>query len=530
MSVVDSQQGAIKAFFVDDVVVDPGDLSLRKGATTLRLEPKVMAVLVALSERPGATWTREELIERVWTHGHAGDESLTRSIYRVRKALSELGLERALTTVSRVGYRLNANTRFVNAASQLSLEEQDQPPQPFSLAVLPFAQAADEENQWLARGLVSDLSALLARIPRFTVAPVSSIIHLSDKRLSLPELADELHVRFVVDGSLARQDDTLRVRMSVLEAQSGTLLWARRYDTQLNQFYEVQDDAVLSIATAVSTQVRMPNAAVLQRHKRFNASAYERVQEAELLRQNYGRSTASQITRKLEEALDLEPDDAAVAAALAVQLSQNVVSCWADNPGAVRKKADSLIAQALATAPHDPDVLTAAGIVATMFHRPGNAIDYLEHSIYLNPNDPHALAMLGWQRCLRDADPGGITLIETAESRAPHHPRFALWATYRATAHLFMLEYEQGLAAARVAASRTPNYYQPLLHCAWACVGLGDDERAGRYVEEAHKLDAGVMPSYVEEMQNWSANSKHQTANHSVLQKLLHVDPQRSGC
>ena len=132
MSVVDSQQGAIKAFFVDDVVVDPGDLSLRKGATTLRLEPKVMAVLVALSERPGATWTREELIARVWTHGHAGDESLTRSIYRVRKALSELGLERALTTVSRVGYRLNANTRFVNAASQLSLEEPPAASQPHS--------------------------------------------------------------------------------------------------------------------------------------------------------------------------------------------------------------------------------------------------------------------------------------------------------------------------------------------------------------------------------------------------------------
>ena len=95
----------------------------------------------------------------------------------------------------------------------------------------------------------------------------------------------------------------------------------------------------------------------------------------------------------MEEALTLDPDDPAVAAALAIQLSQNVVSRWTADPAATIAKADALIAKAVTQAPHDPDVLTAAGVVATMFRRPSDAIDYLERSIFLNPNDAHAIAV-----------------------------------------------------------------------------------------------------------------------------------------
>ncbi len=513
-------------FTLDDVLVDPGEHSLKRGDITLRLEPKVMAVLIALAERPGRTWKREDIVDHVWPDGGAGDESLTRSIYNIRKALSRFGIDNALATVSRLGYRLNANIKHLNAARHLTTNEGNGLPSPFSIAVLPFSdQSKDQENIWLARGLASDLSALLARMPRFKVAPISSINHHTENKLSLPEMGRELKVRFAVNGSLARQGDNIRIRIEVLEIDGGSLLWARRYDTRLDRFYEVQDDAVLSIATAISTEIRTPRSTTIKSDKAFNLSAYERVQEAEALRQNYGRETAKQITQKLEEALTLDPDDPAVAAALAVQLSQNVVSRWADEPERVVERADALIARALIAAPQDADVLTAAGIVATMFHRPDDAIDFLERSIFINPNDAHAIAVLGWQRALRDADPDGVKLIETAEARAPHHPRFALWATYRATAHLFMLNYACGLETAKIAVQRTPNYYQPLLHCAWGCIGLGDEASARQFVKDANAIENSVLPKYVDEMHKWSANSKNRKENHEVLSRLLSLDP-----
>lgn len=511
-------------FTLDDVLVDPEDLSLSRGEKSVRLEPKVMSVLIALAERPGSTWRREDLVEKVWPDGGAGDESLTRCIYNLRKGLSRLGSEKALATVSRLGYRLNASVKHVDAAMQLASINIGQTPAPYSIGVLPFAdQSAGNDNVWLTRGLMSDLSALLARMPRFQIAPVSSINHHAASDLPLRDLGRELNVRFVVGGSLARKGDDIRIRIELLEVGSGALLWARRYDTQLDRFFEVQDDAVLSISTAISTEVRTPRTPAIDRNKRFNLTAYERVQEAEALRQNYGRETAAQITEKLEEALSLDPDDYAVAAALAVQLSQNVVSGWSADPAATIIRADRLIDEAVTAAPHDADVLTAAGVVAAMFHRPDDAIDFLERSVFINPNDAHAIAVLGWQRCLRDADHSGITLIETAEARAPHHPRFALWATYRATAHLFMLNHQEGLAASKEAARRTPNYFQPLLHCAWAHAGLGDDASALKCVKDAKAFESGVLQKYVDEMRRWAANSRYKDDNYLVLSKLLAV-------
>ena len=512
----------VAPFRMNDVLADPEDLSLTVEETAIRLEPKVMAVLVALAERPGRTWKREDLVDRVWADGLGGDESLTRSIYILRKALSRFDMEKALVTVPRLGYRLNANIKHVDAASQLAPHYVAKTPACFSIAVLPFTdQSKNNENSWLTQGFVSDLSALLAKMPRFRVAPISSIEHHSANYLSLSELGRELDVRFAVKGSVARQNNDIRIRIELFEFESGSLLWARRYDTHLDRFYDVQDDAVLSIATAISTEIRTPRMATTQRGKSFNLTAYERMQEAEALRQNYSRETAEEITAKLEEALSLDPQDPAVAAALAIQLSQNVVSRWSADPAATIGTADALIAKAVSDAPHDPDVLTAAGVVATMFHRPTEAIDYLERSTFINPNDAHAIAVLGWQRCLRDADADGIALIETAEARAPHHPRFALWATYRATAHLFMMEYGPGLEAAKEAVLRTPNYYQPLLHCAWASTGSGDKDGTCAFIEKAEAIESGILPKYVDEMRKWSANSRHKDANHAMLAQLL---------
>ena len=156
-----------------------------------------------------------------------------------------------------------------------------------------------------------------------------------------------------------------------------------------------------------------------------------------------------------------------------------------------------------------------------MFHRPDEAIRHLELATARNPNDAHALAVLGWQHCLRHADPAGIGLIETAEARAPHHPRFGLWATYRATGHLFMLDYARGLDGARQAVERTPHYYQPHLTCAWAHAGLGDSASAKREIQLAREIDAqDILEKFVAEMRKWSRNSPNKTQCWEVLDVL----------
>ncbi len=510
---------------MNGVLVEPEALRLSGSKISCRIEPKVMGVLVALCERPGKLWTRHDLLARIWDGDAANDESLTRVIYQLRKTLKRVAADAdAIRTLPTLGYRLDAEvwSAAENADTSGSVKI---PWAAFSVAVLPVVDlSAGGDGQLLANGLTRDLTMLLARTPQFRVAPHSSAARFSQQVLDMAEMGERLHSRYLVSATLARLENAITLRVDLSDAAEGVLLWAEKYRTAFDRFFEIQEDVVCSITTAIAAQVNLTQPVRARRTGRFNLTAYERVQATEALRLNYGRENAGKIVAMLQEALAIEPDDPVTRAALAVQLSQNVVSQWTEDPRATAALADELIAQSLSAAPNDPEVRAAAGIVATMFHRPDDAIAHLEIATARNPNDAHALAVLGWQLCLRHADPGGIGLIETAEARAPHHPRFGLWATYRATAHLFMLNHAEGLIGTQQAIKRTPNYYQPHLTCAWAHTGLGDTAAAKDQVERAQQLESGdILEKFVEEMLRWTKNSPHAEQCRGILEALRRV-------
>lgn len=511
-----------EAFYLNGVLVEPDALRITGSTAARRIEPKVMALLVALSGQPGQLWTRDALVERLWSGEAASDEALTRIVYQLRKALRAVGaVAEAVRTVPKLGYRLDAEVRAADATVNSTSPSASEWPA-FSIAVLPIEDASvDYDGRLLAEGLTRDLTMLLSRTPRFRVAPYSSAARFPIDESDIKEIGEALHSRFIVSATTARFDDSISIRVDLSDAAEGVLLWSDKYHTAFDRFFEVEQDVVCAITTSIAAKVNMVQPVRARRTGRFNLSAYERVQAAEALRANYGRETAAQIVGKLREALEIEPDDPITRAALAVQLSQNVVSQWEDDPEATISEADALIAQALREAPNDPEVRAGAGIVSTMFCRPDDAIVQLEIATARNPNDAHAMAVLGWQLSLRHSDPGGIGLIETAEARAPHHPRFGLWATYRATAHLFMLNYAEGLVGARQAVGRTPNYYQPHLTLAWAHAGLGDIESANSEIARARELESdNIVEKFVDEMRKWSANSPNRVDCWKALETL----------
>lgn len=513
-------------FYMNGALVEPDALRVSGTKTECRIEPKVMALLVALSERPGQLWTRNELVARIWADDSASDEALTRIVYLLRSALKRVALSAdAVRTVPKLGYRLDAEVWASDQRADPALSRAALFPA-FSVAVLPAVDvSASADGQLLAEGLTRDLTMLLSRTPQFRVASNSSAARFSANARDMAAVGKALQARYLVTATLARSENTVRIRADLSDAAEGLLLWAEKYETTFDRFFEVQEDVVCSITTAIAAKVNVAQPLRIHRTGRFNLSAYERVQAAEALRLNYGRENAMKIVDMLREALAIEPDDPVTRAALAVQLSQNVVSQWTDDPAATKARADALIDEALAAAPNDPEVLAAAGIVATMFHRPDDAITHLEIATARNPNDAHALAVLGWQHCLRHSDPGGIGLIETAEARAPHHPRFGLWATYRATAHLFMLNYAAGLVGAKDAIARTPEYYQPHLTCAWAHTGLGDTQSAKQEIQLAQELESGdILEKFIDEMRRWSKNSPHGRQTAEILQIMGETD------
>ena len=491
------------------------------------LEPKVSAVLCLFAQRSGQLCTREEIIGSLWPEGEGGDESLTRVVYLLRKVFrDEQGLSNIIKTVSKRGYIFHPQVCWLSGDPEHGILRpasiSAEVPKTLSVGVLPVELASlDDRDFFLAEGLTRDLTSLLSKGTKLKVAPYSTMQRAAAQLQSPQETAAQVGVRYLLSGTLRRSENTIRLRMELVDESTRQVVWSHKCTAALDDLFEIQEDMVLSISTAVSARIKMPGRKAIGVRGRLHLEAYELVQATETLRLIYSREIAMQITDDLSRALEMEPNNALVRAALAVQISQNCVSQWVDDLDAAMDAADEHVRLALRTAADDADVVASAGVVAAMFHRPAEAIAHLSRAMELDPNNAHALAVLGWQKCILHSDRSGIEDIRTAEARAPHHPRFGLWATYRATAHLFMLEHELAVPACREAIVRTPNYYQPYLSLAWALTACGEPEAAAASVAEAEKIDHdGILGEFVVEMRKWSANSPNKADVWAVLDRL----------
>lgn len=461
-----------------------------------------MNVLCLLSSRPHELFTRSEIIDRIWLLEAGGDESLTRAISQLRRVFAHdpEGGEYIKTTWKR-GYSLCADVvsrpdRQSDAngdALVIRTAPRDGAITGYAVAVLPFANASESAGDaFLADGITRDLTMMLSRVPRLKVGAYSSAIRKQDGRDPLPEISAELDCRYVISGSISRAGPNFQLRVALMDGVEETQIWAKRIDAPLTDFYRVQDQIILDVSTSLASAVQISHVASISGRRPFELSAYELVQRAEVLRLHYNNETAIEIVELLDQALALDPQDATVHAALAVQHTQNVVSSFVSNAPEVFAMAQEHVRQALSLAPSDPEALAAAGIAATMMGQAETAVDYLERAVGIDPNNPHTLAVLGWQHCWVHGSREGIEMIASAEQRAPHHPRFGQWAHYRGHCEVRLGNVESAVEAYRDGATRNPAYSLNLATLAAALELANLDAEA----DDAVKRLVEVSPQY----------------------------------
>ena len=513
---------------IGSCVIDPSSLSIQSERGNSLVEPKVMLLMQVLAERPHETMVRDELLDRIWPGGDGSDESLTRLIYMLRKAFAhDHDVRGIIRTVSKQGYRLDLDVMrepqsVPSNSMKPSLADR---PSSYSLAVLPFAELESRfDTTMLRAGLTHDVTTLLSRSKGMRVAPASSTSYFIKHDVPFSQMAPALSVRYLLHASLQRDEATISIAVELFDSEEQALAWSDRITVPISEYSALGDEIALRIATAISTTIKIPVGSSTRSRSGVSLDAFEKVHLSRSLRVNYGPETAKKIEDLLTDALRMSPDDALIKTELAVQLSQSVVSKWVEDEGATRTLANDYIREALNDRPADPDVLAGAGVVSTMFHDPESAIGYLKRALEIDPSNAHALAVLGWQKCLKQSDPSGLADIINAEQRAPHHPRFGLWATYKCTAYLFMLDYTAGESACRDAIVRTPNYYQPHCSLAWALTGLGKFDQAKVAIKNARNFgDENIIGRFVEEMYAWTSNSPNHLQSKKILDQLLEI-------
>ena len=549
MDATSSTAFGARPYRLNDILVEPSALRLSGPQGETLLEPKVMALLVALSERPNELWPRGDLIEAIWQNGFGSDESLTRLVSMLRKALDDkYGLSDSVVTVPKLGYRLDAaidrhaleaiaedaapppnlastqqgapNVAAIKhrpnlvilyaigaialAVSLISLavaatmrapptlSETESvfviPDKSFSsAAVLPIENlGSDQSRTFLADGMTRDLTARLSRVPNLRVAPYSYARVFTETATN--NAAAELDVQYVVSGSLTEQSDKLVLRIALVDETLGQQVWSKRFSRPLDAFFDLQEEIIQEISTSIFSEIQASEIVSINSKTDFNLSVYELIQKAESERTVYSKEAAQNIVKYLTQALEIDPDNTTVKSFLAIQLVQNAVSRFSDDAASDFRLALRYLEEAQTVSPRDPQVLMGAGIVKFMTGDTTDAVRLLTQSLQIDPNEPHAAAILGISKCYLGSTRDGLSLIRNSEARAPKNPRYSIWAHYRAVCLAIEGDFEASTIAYSESLDRNPNYNFPRYGRAINACLLGDLRTARAEVKTALRI------------------------------------------
>ena len=245
----------------------PGNRILRND-TRIKLEPKVMKLLTCLAARGGEVLTREELLKAVWPGLVVTDDALTGAVIKLRKAFGDDSREpRVIETIPKVGYRLLADMVGIDCPGAELGPVRSTPATPIdiaqpdvcsrrSIAVLPFTNVGgdiDQEN--FADGLTEDIITALASLRVVPVVARNATFSYKGQWPHPNQVALELGACYVVEGSVRRSGERLRVSAGLIDAIIGHHLWAARYDHVLTDFFDIQNDLTDQIVTSLQPEV-----------------------------------------------------------------------------------------------------------------------------------------------------------------------------------------------------------------------------------------------------------------------------------
>jgi len=243
-----------------------------KGANGwIQLKPKSMEVLEYLLSHPLSVCSREEILNSVWGRSIVSDDVLSQAIRELRRAFDDdFKSPAVIETIPRSGYRLmlepstqKASNRvwqwlagFAIAAITIFAVylyiNQTQEPEMQTIAVLPFANmSADPDQEYFSDGISEELLNLLAKIPELHVISRSSAFYFKGKDVNLADVARELNVAHILEGSVRKSGNQVRITAQLIETSSDTYLWSKTYDRTLDDIFVIQDEIAGSVVDAL---------------------------------------------------------------------------------------------------------------------------------------------------------------------------------------------------------------------------------------------------------------------------------------
>lgn len=441
-----------------DARFDARSGELARNGSKAKLTPKAAALLAVLLERAPALVTKAELLARVWGARAVGDEALTSCIQELRRALDDDSRRpRYIETRHRRGYRLIVP--LGRSAVSTAVGETAAAAKP-SLAVLPFDNlCSDRDQDYLADGIVEDMTTALSRIGAFFVLSRGSSFTFKGRNVPAQEVGSQLGVRYIVEGSVRRAGKRLRLTVQLIDAESRHHLWADHFDGEMADVFDLQDRIVGRIVGAISPSVRAAEIARARLKRPDNLQAYDYLLRAQPGFQSIVDPGHAEALELFHKALQLEPTYALAMAQAAWGHGQRFNRLMSADVETDRRQAIELANAAIALAPDDPSVLVAAGqalLMAGLDEHTDRCAFLFHRVLELDPNSAPGWRRLGTLHLQRFEPSKAIEAFERALQLSPLDPmsfyaRFGL-----GEAHLIQGQLEVALRLYQQALSERP--------------------------------------------------------------------------
>ena len=325
-----------------------------------------------------------------------------------------------------------------------------------SIAVLPFDNlSGDPGQEHLADGITENIIAALSRVRDLFVIARNSVFTYRGKPVQVQQVAEEQGVRYVVEGSVQRSGDRLRITAQLIDALTGHHLWSARYDREVKDIFALQDDITFKIVEALQVELTEGEQARVGRRGTNNLEAWLLRSQS---RQFFLRFTKEDNVRSRElaqKAVDLDPEYAGAYTRLAFTHWLNAQARWSESRTDSLVRAVELVQVALNLDNTFPDTYVVLGLIHLLLRRHDQALTYMEKAIDLSPNNSENIATLAFILNYSGAPVKAISLLGKAMRLSPYYPDWYLGELGRA--YLLTEKYDEAIEALRQRLRRNPN-------------------------------------------------------------------------
>lgn len=446
----------------DNFTLDTELVELRCGAEPRPVEPQVFSLLVHLIENRDRVVGREELINSVWNGRIVSDATLNSRLNAARRAVGDTGkLQSTIRTIVRRGFRFVAKvdvpasfSKELHSAPDLDLSLPEKP----SIAVLPFVDfGGDPEQKFFSEGLVDDIITTLSKLSGLLVIARDSCAAFKDRHVDLRQVARELGVRYVLEGSVRMSGKRTRINVQLTDASGGANIWAERYDRDIGDIFAIQDEITLTLATEMQVHLTEGEQARLQYTTTQNMDAWTYwVKGLSRYRGPVTKDGMGQARKFWECAVALDPLSAPLNAMLGfLHCIDARFAWWGDREPALRTAA-AYIEKALGLDPGNADAHRAQSFFHLFQKCHEEAVAEARASIELAPNSADVASMASFVFCCSGLAEEALIEIKKAIRLHPIHPAYFLG--HLGNAYRLAGRFDEAIAAFKAYNERSPGF------------------------------------------------------------------------